>query len=231
MSQSSVIGCRRSRSPMLADSDCRRDSAAGYGRQERDLVAILQRRREAGVVGVDGGRERPFVGASDGNSHDRQVPGRRGRSTRPADRVAARSGRRARAAARTGGWSRACPLECGVRSAASSSGSAVAPSIQTSPPSKCSCFQTGAICLTRSIAKRHAANASARCADAAAITTLASPISTLPDAMMDRQPTYRASVPALRRRSGRTRCTRAPRAPRSRSRARGGRRCDPAPGR
>ena len=36
--------------------------------------------------------------------------------------------------------------------ACSSSGSAVAPSIQTSPPSKYSCFQIGAICLTRSIA-------------------------------------------------------------------------------
>ncbi len=39
-----------------------------------------------------------------------------------------------------------------TRRAASSAGSAVAPSIQTSPPSKCSCFQIGAICLTRSIA-------------------------------------------------------------------------------
>ena len=64
--------------------------------------------------------------------------------------------------------------------AASSSGSAVAPSIQTSPPSKCSCFQIGAICLIRSMANRQAANASARCAEAAAITTLASPISTRP---------------------------------------------------
>ena len=36
--------------------------------------------------------------------------------------------------------------------AASSVGSAVAPSIQTSPPSKCSCFQIGVICLMRSIA-------------------------------------------------------------------------------
>ena len=38
-------------------------------------------------------------------------------------------------------------------------GCAVAPSIQTSPPSKNSCFQIGTICLTRSITYRHAANA------------------------------------------------------------------------
>ena len=37
------------------------------------------------------------------------------------------------------------------RRAASSSGFAVAPSIQTSPPSKNSCFQIGTICFTRSI--------------------------------------------------------------------------------
>ena len=36
--------------------------------------------------------------------------------------------------------------------AVSSSGSAVAPSIHDSPPSKCSCFQIGTICFTRSIA-------------------------------------------------------------------------------
>ena len=56
-----------------------------------------------------------------------------------------------------------------------------------SPPSKCSCFQIGTICLMRSIAYRQAANASARCGEAAAITTLASPISQRPDAMGDRQ--------------------------------------------
>ena len=39
-----------------------------------------------------------------------------------------------------------------IARAASSLGSAVAPSIQTSPPSKCSRFQIGAICLTRSMA-------------------------------------------------------------------------------
>ena len=39
-----------------------------------------------------------------------------------------------------------------VRRAPSSDGSAAAPSIQTSPPSKCSCFQIGAICFSRSIA-------------------------------------------------------------------------------
>ena len=46
------------------------------------------------------------------------------------------------------------------RRAASSAGFAVAPSIQTSPPSKNSCFQIGTICFTRSITYRHAANAS-----------------------------------------------------------------------
>src|SRR5581483_7503510 len=64
--------------------------------------------------------------------------------------------------------------------ARSSSGSAVAPSIHTSPPSKNSCFQIGAICFTRSIAYRHAANAFARCGDAAAIAMLASPTSSRP---------------------------------------------------
>src|SRR4029079_4992529 len=56
------------------------------------------------------------------------------------------------------------------RRAASSAGLAVAPSIQTSPPSKNSCFQIGTICFTRSMTYRQTANASARCALAAAIT-------------------------------------------------------------
>lgn len=44
----------------------------------------------------------------------------------------------------------------------SSDGSAVAPSTQASPPAKYSRFHTGAICLSRSMTKRQAANASAR---------------------------------------------------------------------
>ena len=61
-----------------------------------------------------------------------------------------------------------------------SSGSAVAPSIQTSPPSKNSRFQIGAICFTRSMAYRHAENACPRCGDAAAIATLTPPTSIRP---------------------------------------------------
>ena len=44
------------------------------------------------------------------------------------------------------------PARSASRRARSSSGFAVAPSIQTSPPSKNSRFQIGAICFTRSIA-------------------------------------------------------------------------------
>src|SRR5262249_47580032 len=62
------------------------------------------------------------------------------------------------------------------RLARSSSGFAVAPSIQTSPPSKNSRFQIGAICFTRSMAYRFAAYASARCGERVTIATLASPI-------------------------------------------------------
>ena len=48
--------------------------------------------------------------------------------------------------------------------------------VDSAPLSKYSRFHTGTICFTRSITYRHAANAFARCALAAAITMLASPI-------------------------------------------------------
>src|SRR5262245_20732326 len=59
-------------------------------------------------------------------------------------------------------------------------GSATAPSTQASPSSNNSCFHTGAICLTRSIAYRQAAHAAPRCAEPATMTMLASPISSRP---------------------------------------------------
>ena len=78
-----------------------------------------------------------------------------------------------------------------------------APSIQTSPPSKNSCFQIGAICLTRSMAYRHTANASARCGDAAAMATLASPICERADPMVEREHACPATRSRLPRRSAR----------------------------
>ena len=85
---------------------------------------------------------------------DRQNGGRR---VHVAHQLA--SHRRCPAAGRRAAPSRACAPVRRFRRAVSSSGSAVAPSSHDSPPSKCSCFQMGTICFTRSIVYRHAANA------------------------------------------------------------------------
>src|ERR1700722_20808872 len=73
--------------------------------------------------------------------------------------------------------------------------------IQTSPPSKYSFFHTGTTSLRRSIAKRHASKASARCAADTAIATEVSPIATKPircciaiRTILNRSPASRASL-------------------------------------
>src|SRR5205823_5210662 len=54
------------------------------------------------------------------------------------------------------------------------------PSAQTTPSSKYSFFQIGTVRLRVSISQRQASKAAARCADATTISTLISPISSLP---------------------------------------------------
>ena len=90
----------------------------------------------------------------------RRAPGTRATSASHAVRALAPSGTRAAAPlapaiSRSRAKSRivtSMPAPARPAAPPRPSGSAVAPSIQTSPPSKCSCFQIGAICLTRSIA-------------------------------------------------------------------------------
>ena len=138
---------------ILASLALDRSSSPGHRRQERDLVAVVQRRRQPRVVLVHGAR--------DAARRSRPSPGTRAtsachasdrRRARRAPRASAPTRRRFRAAARTAGSLRARAAPAPPAAPPSSAGSAVAPSIQTSPPSKCSCFQIGAICLTRSIA-------------------------------------------------------------------------------
>jgi len=67
---------------------------------------------------------------------------------------------------------------------------------QPAPSSPNSFFQIGARSLSRSIAARHAVNASARCGAAAAITTAASPIASAPTrcSIASRAPGTSASI-------------------------------------
>ena len=125
--------------------------STGDGRQERHLVAILQRGRPARVLFVDRARRAAFVAGERRVTTPTSASHASVALAPSAAPAAARRSRPARAAARTAGWLRACALERRLPRRLVA-GSAVAPSIQTSPPSKCSCFQIGAICFTRSIA-------------------------------------------------------------------------------
>src|SRR6185369_39123 len=148
-------------------------------RHERDLVALMHLGGHASVFRVDRDRHRLFVLAQRRPLKDEVVPNLpcRGMRRHFANQLAAA---RQIAQPRKQAHGYAHAVRYAFSRAAWSSGSAVAPSSQTSPPLKCSRFQIGTICLTRSIVYRHAANASARWADAAAITILASPISSRP---------------------------------------------------
>ncbi len=134
------------------------DSVRGEARHSRRTPAAgtpprprLQRRRQPRVLLVDGARDDLLVFGerrvvADQRSHAAARWRRRAaRGAAPPAPAISRSRAKSRIVTRM----RARRRPAG---AASSSGSAVAPSIQTSPPSKCSCFQIGAICLTRSIA-------------------------------------------------------------------------------
>src|SRR5262245_55844782 len=151
----------------------------GDRRQKRHFVPVAEFSVHSGVVEIHGARNRPLVWA------ELRIVG----SELPPDAPDRRSGRNVTGELRCAGniaqpgeqpHRYAHALRSASRRAVSSSGSAVAPSIQTSPPSKNSRFQIGATCFTRSITYRQLAYASARWGEAAAIATLASPISSLP---------------------------------------------------
>ena len=125
--------------------------AATDGRDERDLVTVghlgirshvfqIARRRDAVGVRLEGlvpaGKLAPHC------SHRRRRVDLEHHLVRSRDLAQAREQPHRHPHARLSASARAC----------SSSGFAVAPSIQDSPPSKCSCFQMGTICLTRSMA-------------------------------------------------------------------------------
>ncbi len=128
------------------------NSTTRYRRQKRDLVAVRYAAVILRVVGVHRRRDRRLVARHLRETRPPARATRRRPSRLPARRATDRRSRRCRAAWRTAERSRACAAAYRASSrAASSSGLAVAPSIQTSPPSKNSCFQIGTICFTRSI--------------------------------------------------------------------------------
>src|SRR5438093_5699517 len=146
-----------------------------YRREERHLVAVADLAIHPRVIGVHRARNRSLVRLEIGELARELPPDRPDRRAR-CDLPRQLGGARDVPQPREQPHRHAHATRSAAARATPSSGSAVAPSIQTSPPSKNSCFQIGAICFTRSIAYRQAPNASARCADAAAIATLASPI-------------------------------------------------------
>ena len=122
-----------------------------HGRQKRDLVAVRHRGRKARIVGVDRARDRFLVRRQLRVIRDQRRPHRAdvGAGRRFARQLAA-AGDVAQPREQPDGYAHAI-LSASSRASALS-GSAVAPSIHTSPPSKYSCFQIGTICLMRSIA-------------------------------------------------------------------------------
>src|SRR5262249_28342059 len=129
----------------------------------------------AGVVGVDGARDRPFVLRQLGELAGEPAPHRLdGRARHHLARHLPAAHDVAEPREQAHGYAPA--IRSAPARAPAPRGSAVAPSTQTSPPSKNSRFQIGAICLTRSMAYRFAAYASARCGERVTIATLASPI-------------------------------------------------------
>ena len=138
---------------MIFDPAAAAGSASRHGRQKRDLVAVLQRARSCARSPRSPRTTRCAAYASSSGMPSAQRSSRRpapcapsGTSSRSSDAPAIS---RSRANSRT---VTSMPARRRPARAASSCGSAVAPSIQTSPPSKCSCFQIGVICLIRSIA-------------------------------------------------------------------------------
>ena len=127
-------------------------SSARHRRQERDFVAVGDSGWNFGVVGVDGARDRAPVGLERRVLRAPASPTRRRPWTPAAPRARARRrpARSRKPGEQADGHAHAILSACSRASA--SSGSAVAPSIHASPPSKYSCFQIGTICLMRSIA-------------------------------------------------------------------------------
>src|SRR6185503_8154207 len=126
-------------------------SAARYGWQERHFVTIAEQRRQPRVFLVDRARDASAVILHRGELCDQRVPRVvRRRALRQLPRQLRRAGQLAQPREQADVYVHA--RSSAAARAVSSAGSAVAPSIQTSPPSKCSCFQIGAICFTRSIA-------------------------------------------------------------------------------
>src|SRR6516164_180831 len=125
-------------------------STSADGRQKRHLVAVADPAVHPRVVGVDRARDRAFV-ARELRELALELPP--DVSNRCACRDVARQLRGAGdiAKPREQPHGHAHETRSASARALASSGLAVAPSIQTSPPSKYSRFHTGAICLTRSI--------------------------------------------------------------------------------
>ena len=133
-----------------------RSSAAGHppdtGGRNATSSPSLQRRRHPRVLLVDGARHARGRRPPAPDARAPAVP-RRPARVAPSGHLEPQLGRAGdlpQPREQPNGYEHARSIA--ACRAASSSGSAVAPSIQTSPPSKCSCFQIGAICLMRSIA-------------------------------------------------------------------------------
>ena len=190
-------------------------SPAGHRRQERHLVAVAERLIHPRVVGVDRARDRPLVARQLGKLPD-QLPPHRSDRRAGADlprQLGAPAMSRSRANSRT--VTRMPPAPPRAR-ARSSSGSAVAPSIQTSPPSKNSRFQIGRDLLhplDRVAARRErVAAVRRRRRDRHARLADLEP----PDPVMQRQPDARPPGLDLAARSARTPGAPAARTPRTR---------------
>src|SRR5262245_15651013 len=125
--------------------------SAGYGREKRHLVTVADRVAHARVVGVARARNRTLVGSQLRKLARELAPDAPDRRTRRNLSSQLGSARDV-AEAREQFDRHAHAIRSASVRAPTSSGSAVAPSIQTSPPAKNSRFQIGAICFTRSIA-------------------------------------------------------------------------------
>src|SRR6476661_9396869 len=149
-------------------------SSSRYRWQECHLVAVADHLIHPRVVGVHRRGDRPLVLRQFGKFSRELGPdvANRGPGLDVA-RQFSRPGDVAQPGEQPHGHAHAARSASAL--ARSSSAFAVAPSIQTSPPSKNSRFQTGTICLTRSMTYRHAAYASPRCGERTTIATLASP--------------------------------------------------------
>ena len=144
------VGGAKSPAPHVRRPFQGRRSSSRHRRQECNLVAVVDFGVHARVVRVERARHRALVLGQAGKFAGQLLPHRPDRRAgRDVSRHFRGAGDVAEPREQPHGHAHA------IRSASArarwSSGSAVAPSIQTSPPSKYSRFHTGTICFTRSI--------------------------------------------------------------------------------